>query len=539
MPHRSESVILIEPQINAITQRFGLPLVACYPPLTQARLAAQIHGGGAEIADLRIPGERARLLERVRRDPPLLVGISLTFTSNGDEAIELASAIRRASPGTAIVLGGTAPSEDPDSFHRTDADLIAHRAADASLAALVAESRASGRVPDRFPGFYHREADRWVLDQGPPAVSMASLRPYAWHLVPRRYWRHYWQGFRATGIGQTSEGCPFDCTFCSVWITHGRKVSLAALPNVQHDFRSLPGFVSGFFFADDIWLQASEAQIRELYDPLLDWLATEFLPGRNADFRMTVETRTDLYLRQEDRFKDWIARGALKWILFGVEGATDEQLDAYSKRNSVDANSEAIRRASEAGALITAQFVVPCEAERRDFDEIVRFVREHRRWIRTANFTVATPLPGTVLYRKMSELDPDLADRGIVSHPAFSLFTALTPMRLHAVEFYEQMARLYREANQVRISRDGVRQLLNAALRSPWLLGKVARMPVTLRRLTNARTYIEAHRETQADRLMGLDARHGPPAGGTASPESGGARTRDSRQESFEPSVLH
>ena len=349
---RSRSVVLIEPAINPITRRFGLPLVANYPPLAQTRLAGQIDGGDVEIADLRIPGEHARLLARIRREPPLIAGISLTFTSNGDEAIDLARAIRRASPGTTIVLGGTAPSEDPRSFLWSDADLIGYRGGDGALAALVAESRASGHVPERFPGFFHREGDEWVLDTGPPAVPLPGLRPYAWHLVPGRYWRHYYQGFRPIGMSQTSEGCPYDCSFCSVWMTHGRRVTLASLANVQHDFESLPPFIRGFFFADDIWLQASERQIRDLYDPLLDWLVSEFIPRRGGDFRLTVETRTDLYLREEERFRAWIRRGGLKWILFGVEAVTDEQLRKFSKRNTVDHNSQAIRRAAMAGALV-------------------------------------------------------------------------------------------------------------------------------------------------------------------------------------------
>src|SRR5438093_5894445 len=350
---RNRSVVLIEPAINPITRRFGLPLVANYPPLAQTRLAGQIDGGDVEIADLRIPGEHARLLARIRREPPLIAGISLTFTSNGDEAIDLARAIRSASPGTTIVLGGTAPSEDPRSFLRSDADLIGYRGGERALAALVAESRAAGHVPERFPGFFHREEDEWVLDTGPPSVPLPALRPYAWHLVPGRYWRHYYQGFRPIGMSQTSEGCPYDCSFCSVWMTHGRRVTLASLANVQHDFESLPPFIRGFFFADDIWLQASERQIRDLYDPLLDWLVSEFIPRRGGDFRLTVETRTDLYLREEERFRAWIRRGGLKWILFGVEAVTDEQLRKFSKRNTVDHNSEAIRRAAVAGALVT------------------------------------------------------------------------------------------------------------------------------------------------------------------------------------------
>ena len=498
----ARGVILIEPDINPVTRRFSLPNIANYPPLPQVRLAGQLQGEQVEIADLRIAGERKRLLERVRRDPPALAGISVTFTSNGDEAIDVAAAIRGASPATTIVFGGTAPSEDPASFWDSEADLICFRNGDAAFTALAAEMRSSGCSPARFPGFFHRQDGRWVLDPGSPVMPLESLRPYAWHLLPQRYWREYFQGFRPTGMGQTSEGCPYDCTFCSVWKTHGRKVTLASLANARHDFLSLPASIRAFFFADDIWLQASEPQIRELYDPLLDWLASDFLAHRR-ELWITVETRTDLYLREEDRFKAWIRRGGLKRILFGVEAVTDEQLASYSKRNTVDKNSEAIRRAAEAGAFVTAQFVIPCDASRAYFDEMVRFLKTHRRWLRTSNFTVATPLPGTELYAESLRDSPELADRKTVSHPAFSLFTALTPTRLEAREFYEQLARVYRAANQVHFTLDAVLSLSRMALYSPWLIRRLSRAPRALRALTDPRTFLEVHRQVQGDRLLG------------------------------------
>ena len=503
MAPRQRGVILVEPDINPVTRRFSLPNIANYPPLPQVRLAGQLgQAESVEIADLRIVGERERLLERVRRDSPGLVGISLTFTSNGDEAIEVAAAIRRVSPATTIVLGGTAPSEDPASFWDSAADLICFRNGDAPFAALAAEIREAGRAPARFPGFFHRHDGRWVLDPGPPAAPLDSLRPYAWHLLPKRYWREYFQGLRPTGMGQTSEGCPYDCTFCSVWKTHGRKVSVASLENVQHDFVSLPAAMRAFFFADDIWMQASEQQIRELYDPLLEWMASDFLP-RRRDFWLTVETRTDLYLREEPRFKAWIRSGGLKRILFGVEAVTDEQLRSFSKRNSVDKNTEAIRRAAEAGAIVTAQFVIPCDATRAYFDEMVRFLEIHRRWIRTSNFTVATPLPGTDLYTESLKESPELADRKAISHPAFSLFTALTPTHLDVREFYEQVARVFRAANQVRFSRSAAWQVFRMAIQSPWLIRRLTRAPMALRALTDPGTFLDVHRLVQGDRLFG------------------------------------
>jgi len=509
--NRPRGVVLIEPDINPATRRFSLPNIANYPPLPQVRLAGQLPDEEVTIADLRIAGERERLLERVRRDPPALAGISLTFTSNGDEAIDVAAAIRRISPSTTVVFGGTAPSEDPGSFHESAADLICFRNGDAAFAALAAAIRAGGGTPARFPGFFHRDNGGWVLDPGPSDAPLASLRPYAWHLLSDRYWREYFQGFRPTGMGQTSEGCPYDCNFCTVWKTHGRRVSVAALANVQHDFESMPGFMRGFFFADDIWMQASEQQIRELYDPLLEWLASDYLP-RHRGFWLTVETRTDLYLRQEERFRDWITRGGLKRILFGVEAVTNEQLKSFSKRNTVDRNSEAIRRAAEAGAIVTAQFVIPCDATRAYFDEIVRFLDSHRRWIRTSNFTIATPLPGTDLYTDSLRQSPELADRKVVTHPAFSLFTALNPTCLDLPEFYEQVARVFRAANQVHFSSEAIAQLALMAFRSPWLVPRLAKAPKALRALTSARTFMEVHRQVQGERLMGARRTGAQPA---------------------------
>ncbi len=498
---RRRGIILIEPDINPVTRRFSLPNIANYPPLPQVRLAGQIDGGDISISDLRIKGERQRLLAKVRSETPALVGISLTFTSNGHEAIDIAAAIRRASPKTAIVLGGTAPSEDPASFYDTAIDLICFRSGDTAFSNLANEIRDSCATPSKFPGFFHRDNGRWVLEPGPPAVEMVSLRPYAWHLVPRHYWRDYFQGFRPTGMGQTSEGCPYDCTFCSVWKTHGRRVAVASLANVQHDFLSLPRSVRGFFFADDIWMQASEQQIRDLYDPLFDWLVSDYLPQR-PDFWLTIETRTDLYLRQEERFRSWIRHGRLKRILFGVEAVTDEQLKGFSKRNTVEANSRAIRSAAEAGAIVTAQFVIHCDADRAYFDEIVRFLDAHRQWIRTSNFTIATPLPGTDLYNDSLAKFPELADRKVISHDAFSLFTALTPMSLEPREFYEQVARVFRAANQVHFSAAAIRQVWLMALHSPWLILRMMKAPLALRALTDPNTFLDVHRQVQGERLL-------------------------------------
>jgi magnesium-protoporphyrin IX monomethyl ester (oxidative) cyclase len=406
--------------------------------------------------------------------------------------VQTAADLREAAPGSRIVLGGTAAHSEPQSFVGTEVDLIGEGVGDGDLAALMRETAASGVAPDRFPGFYHQQNGAFVLDPGPKPPDMQTLRPSRWDLLPRRYWRHYHHGPRPTGMGQTSEGCPFDCKFCSVWISHHRRHRMAALENVQHDLRSLPPMVRAFLFADDNFLLGSEKQLRGLYDPLLEWVVSELKPQR-GELRLAGETRTDLFLRQQDRFGAWIRDANLTSLFFGLESPSDDGLDDLGKRTTLDTNSRAIRRARELGAKVTAQFVVPCDADRSFFDEMVRFLREHRPWINLANFTVATPLPGTVLYREALERVPELADRHKVTFPAFSLFTALMPMKLEPREFYGQLARLYREANQVKVNRDVAGQICRTVALSPWLLPNLMRIRKLTSALTTAKTFLTTH----------------------------------------------
>jgi hypothetical protein len=151
---------------------------------------------------------------------------------------------------------------------------------------------------------------------------------------------------------------------------------------------------------------------------------------------------------------------------------------------------------------VIAQFVIACDADRAYFDEIVRFLEAHRRWIRTCNFTIATPLPGTVLYEESLKASPELADRKAVSHAAFSLFTALTATRLDMPEFYEQVARVFRAANQVHFRLDGVRSMYRMAVHSSWLIPRLWKAPKALRALTDPRTFLEVHQQVQGNRLL-------------------------------------
>jgi hypothetical protein len=119
---------------------------------------------------------------------------------------------------------------------------------------------------------------------------------------------------------------------------------------------------------------------------------------------------------------------------------------------------------------------------------------------------VATPLPGTVLYREMLNDHPELADRSRVRSAGFGLFTALTPTRLDPREFYERLADLYGTANHMRCQSGAAGRMFRGFLAAPWLAAKMIRVPRMLRALKDSQTFIEAHRAVQGDRLMTTEA---------------------------------
>jgi hypothetical protein len=89
-----------------------------------------------------------------------------------------------------------------------------------------------------------------------------------------------------------------------------------------------------------------------------------------------------------------------------------------------------------------------------------------------------------------------------VRHPAFSLFTALSPTRMEPREFYEQVARVHRVANQFELDWTALENLGVVAWRAPWLLPNVLKLPFHLRNLTRPAMYLGTHREVQGERLL-------------------------------------
>jgi hypothetical protein len=69
-------------------------------------------------------------------------------------------------------------------------------------------------------------------------------------------------------------------------------------------------------------------------------------------------------------------------------------------------------------------------------------------------------------------------------------------------EFYEQVARAHRVANQFELDWTALENLGRVVVRSPWLIPRILRMPSHLRNLTRPDMFLRTHREVQGERFL-------------------------------------
>jgi radical SAM superfamily enzyme YgiQ (UPF0313 family) len=172
--------------------------------------------------------------------------------------------------------------------------------------------------------------------------------------------------FKPVWLVETARGCPFRCTFCSVWQLYERSYRERSVGAVVEDFASAGDAI---FVADDLFWN-HPARSREL---------AEALRRRGVRKRwLLVQTRTDIICRQSDLLEVWRPLAKAFDIFFGFEAATDAGLAQVDKGMGVSASIEATQIARSMGYGVNGNFLVDPEWIERDFEELWDFVA--RAW---------------------------------------------------------------------------------------------------------------------------------------------------------------
>jgi radical SAM superfamily enzyme YgiQ (UPF0313 family) len=427
-------VLLLRPRPD--NERFGLGPFFRVEPLGLEYIGAALRALGHEptIADLRF---RPGVNTWIRRIRPRIVAISCLHSLEYDRVRETARAVRRATPEALVVVGGHAAAAFPTPLESDEIDAICLDDGEEVMPSLV-EAIQRGEALDSVPALRLRRRDGWLSTQ--PLTEQTSLDRVpvpARDLVARHRDGYHCLLFKPVWLVETARGCPYRCTFCSVWQLYGRSFRERSVAAMVEDFASAGDAI---FVADDLFWN-HPARSREL---------AEALSRRGVRKRwLLVQTRTDIICRQSELLEVWRPLAKDFDIFFGFEAATDAGLAQVAKDMGVSASVEAVRIARSMGFGVNGNFLVDPAWTEQNFEELWDFVARHG--LRRAGFTILTPLPGTELFRSLA---PHLAGQPWFKYDMHHL---LWEPRLGAKRFFELYAETWR------------RSILNTSGEKKWL----------------------------------------------------------------------
>src|SRR5262245_14259207 len=208
------------------------------------------------IADLVLVQSSVRsTVERLVRDlQPDVVGLSV-MTFQRATALRIARVIKMLRPSARLVAGGYDPSLAPAAYESSpDIDFIVRGEGEQTLCALLRGLENDGEF--RIPGLSYRDADgRFVHNVARPVMPLASEKLR----LPNRDARVL-QGYtllgRSVDVIETSRGCTFDCSFCSIIEMRGRNFHPYPVDRVLADIADAhaQGAEEMFVFDDNIKL---------------------------------------------------------------------------------------------------------------------------------------------------------------------------------------------------------------------------------------------------------------------------------------------
>jgi anaerobic magnesium-protoporphyrin IX monomethyl ester cyclase len=407
-----KKVLLINPPQTYYEQSQGFSV---YYPLGLLNIAAMVRDiCNVEIFDsliddfeiaksdgiVRYGAPWEKIKDKIRDYCPDIVGITIPFTAQAENAIHTSSLCREIDPDITVVFGGPDASvryswllenrfcdycvigEGEETFK----EFIRNYPVKDELRKIegLAFCDDEGRIVFH-PRAYIEDLDRLPL----PAYDLVAMEKYenSRYLYQNRSLIH---GNSISMI--TSRGCPYHCVFCSVWLHMGRKYRYHSSNYVlEHLALCIEKYhIRNFHFEDD-----NISLNRKRFEEILDGIIERKLAIRWDTPNGVRADSLDLPLLKK------IKKSGCKQLTLAIESGNQNVLSNVIKKNtSLDDMLEIARYCYQLHIRTNAFYVIGFPGETLDDmrDTINLALRLLHEYDILPNLFVATPLYGTELY---------------------------------------------------------------------------------------------------------------------------------------------
>ncbi|MBK8806289.1 MAG: B12-binding domain-containing radical SAM protein [Bacteroidales bacterium] len=402
------------------------------PPLSLLTLAAAVpehetivwDTKGEYDLDPNAPELKVMVENLMNEHNPDVVGTTV-ITSEFYFGLEILKTAKACNPNVLTIIGGVHATLCINDFGHSFIDVVCQGQA-AHLFKAVVAAKASMLPLESVPGIYINSVQGLHKTKGCVSPWNAAADNY---LIPDRNLLNRWRDTYKVGDAPypstymfTSLGCPYKCTFCSIW----KEFEGAYL---QRDLESIISELKNTDYTIVRFSDANTIVNVDFIDKLFDRIEQEQIKKMYI-----MDIRSDTAVKYPKLIAK-LAKNGLKVVICGFESFREEELQKYNKSASASLIAQAIDVFHSNGIMLRGNYVIPHDYSLTDFKAMADYAGSHK--VSYAGYTILTPMPGTVYYEEMKSkiIDFDLSK--------YNFFNSVLPTKLPLEDFYKEVSNLW------------------------------------------------------------------------------------------------
>src|SRR3954452_5778463 len=241
--------------------------------------------------------------------------------------------------------------------------------------------------------------------------------------------RHY-----AFGSLQFSRGCPFQCEFCDIIVTFGRRPRIKTGAQVIAELEAIRRAKIPIVFVVDDNLIGNKRAIKDVLRDVIAW-------QERHNYPLTLFTEASIDLADDSELMDLMVQANFIATFIGIESPDEDSLREAKKYQNVRAGGtllEKVRRIQEAGLEVWCGMIMGFDHDDEGiFDRQIQFIQDAR--IAFSMSGMLSAIPKTPLHARLAgegRLDP-------CDTPEFG--TNVIPLRMSREELRDGYIRVLTE----------------------------------------------------------------------------------------------
>lgn len=360
------------------------------------------------VADLILVQDRVRetIIRLLQEWIPQVVGLSI-MTFQRRTAARVIELIRAVKPDAKIVVGGYDPSLAQEVYETMNVDYLIRGEGEVTFRELLRAVEQGGEL-EKISGLSYRNPAGWIRNP-PRAPHRLESRDIGLPNRSSRVLMGYTMLGRQVDVVETSRGCTYDCSFCSIIEMRGRNFFTYSFDRVLADIRdaSEHGARTIFLVDDNIMLNVKRFEA----------LCVAIIDAGLSHLDYFVQAMTSSIANHGETLAPLMKRAGFRYVFLGIENILETDLQflrASSKnttrdhgRQSENATLKAIDFLHRNDMLVVGGLIVGNPADTRESIEAnLEFARHYVDWPYIQH---PTPYPGTPMTR-------DFRDQGLIEN---------------------------------------------------------------------------------------------------------------------------